>query len=382
MILTDKNRNIVYCYIAYVMTAVFTIEYIHFILRCLKFGKYSCCNYVPLTAVNLMLFLSLYLNSRGKFLISKHLFFTTMILLFVKVSFLEINFFYPVEAIAALPLLFAITFIQRRYILFYSIILLITVVFLQTNFRCYDSHLYSFLVVTIISVSSVCLIYKLYSEKVMEIQKDSYNKLYNVTFSLLGRVSELKDDETQNHQERVGIIVKTLLKRMKTSSRYSSHITKHFMRDVINGSYLHDIGKIAIEDSILLKKGKYSKDEFNAMKLHTVIGADILNETREKSGMDIYDTAVDIVKYHHERWDGSGYPEGLKGREIPLAARIMAVADVYDALVSKRRYKKAFSHDEAYSIIVENSAKHFDPDVVKCFRKTHQDIYRKIRDLL
>ncbi len=114
--------------------------------------------------------------------------------------------------------------------------------------------------------------------------------------------------------------------------------------------------KLQLKIQYCLKKGKYTYDEYEEMKKHTLIGAEILSETRDKSGINIYDTAVDIVKHHHEKWDGTGYPDGLKGQEIPLSARIMAVADVYDALISKRRYKKSFYTSRS---IFNNSGKFF-----------------------
>ena len=378
----DNSREKTYTGINYLIFTLITLENVRLILYCLNFSKPTCCNIVPLLIINILFAVSFYLMKIKSYDISKHIFSSSLLLLFIWLCFSDISFFLKKEIIIAFPLLLIVSFKRRRYIFIYSAALLFVIYLLQKYYTVYNNIEYSIILFTVTLLSSIAFIYKLYNEKLNKIEVESYYKLYDTTFSLLGRISELKDDETQYHQERVGIIIKILLKRMKKSSRYSKYITKDFIKDVINGSFLHDIGKIAIGDSILLKSGKYNINEYEEMKKHTIIGAEILIETRNKSGINIYDTAVDIVKYHHEKWDGTGYPDGLKGQNIPLSARIMAVADVYDALISKRRYKKAFSHEDAYSIIVENSSKHFDPDIVKIFKKTHRDIYSSIRRLL
>jgi len=140
---------------------------------------------------------------------------------------------------------------------------------------------------------------------------------------------------------------------------------------------LHDIGKVGIPDSILLKPGKLSAEEYEMMKKHTIIGADTLAEVRDKYPDNRFlKLGISIARYHHERWDGTGYPEGLSGTAIPLSARIMAIVDVYDALRSNRVYKEAYSHEESLSIIKEGRNKHFDPVIVDVFVENEAEINR------
>jgi len=131
---------------------------------------------------------------------------------------------------------------------------------------------------------------------------------------------------------------------------------------------LHDIGKVAISDNILLKPGKLTKEEFEEMKKHTTIGEQTIKAAQERlEDPGLLDVAREIAGGHHEKWDGSGYPRGLKGKEIPLSARMMAIADVYDALISKRPYKEPFPYDEVFDIIKKGSGTHFDPELVDVF---------------
>ncbi|MCD4744135.1 MAG: HD domain-containing protein, partial [Desulfobacteraceae bacterium] len=138
--------------------------------------------------------------------------------------------------------------------------------------------------------------------------------------------------------------------------------------DIYQSSILHDIGKVGIKDSILLKPGKLTEEEFETIKHHTIIGGDAISSIELQIKVRSFLTlARDIAYSHHERWDGSGYPKGLKGEAIPLSARITAVADVYDALTSERPYKKAFSHQKSMDIIISDSGKHFDPNIIEAF---------------
>jgi HD-GYP domain-containing protein (c-di-GMP phosphodiesterase class II) len=150
------------------------------------------------------------------------------------------------------------------------------------------------------------------------------------------------------------------------------------MADVYRSAPLHDIGKIRISDMILNKPGKLTDEEFALMKKHTVYGGDVIEKTRPASGDISYlDVAKDLATYHHEWWNGRGYPEGLKGEEIPLSARIMAVADVFDALISKRCYKDGFSFEKSMDIIREESGTHFDPLVAGAFLNASDEV-RKV----
>jgi putative two-component system response regulator len=155
---------------------------------------------------------------------------------------------------------------------------------------------------------------------------------------------------------------------MASMPKYAGIIDDEFVHLVYQTSPLHDIGKVGIPDSILLKPGRYSDDEFELMKAHTTIGAETLDAALAQNPKARFlQVAREIAAAHHERYDGRGYPLGLSGEEIPLSARIVAVADVYDALTSKRVYKDAFAHHVARNIILKDSGTHFDPDVVDAF---------------
>lgn len=185
----------------------------------------------------------------------------------------------------------------------------------------------------------------------------------------LATVVEERDESTGNHISRMEEYVRALIDRIKTEKRYEK-LTDEFFEDVIHASPLHDIGKIKIPDAILNKPGKLTPEEFEIMKKHAVYGAEIVRKTlQDVEGETYYRIAYNLTKHHHERFDGKGYPDGLKGEEIPLEARIMALADVYDALISERVYKKAFSKEKARAILEEGSGTQFDPELTALFLK-------------
>lgn len=188
-----------------------------------------------------------------------------------------------------------------------------------------------------------------------------------VIFSL-ARLVESRDSETGNHLERIRHYCKALTKAILKSDNPPKEIDTLFLDNIFLTSPLHDIGKIGIPDYILLKPGELDDQEFQIMKRHSVIGFETLNEALEKyPKADYLRMSAEIALSHHERFDGTGYPNGLKGEEIPLSARIVALADVYDALVTKRIYKEAYQHDVAKSIIEKEREKDFDPIVVDAF---------------
>lgn len=181
-------------------------------------------------------------------------------------------------------------------------------------------------------------------------------------------IIEARDGITGLHIKNTGNLVKVLVNIMAKDDRYSSIITPDYAQMVADAAHLHDIGKVAIPDSILQKKGKLTDEEFAIMKTHPQEGAKILDNTIKGFESDAYyQIAHDMALYHHERFDGKGYPEGISGTDIPLAARIMAVADVYEALRSKRHYKDGFSKEKSMSIIRENIGTQFDPDIAAIF---------------
>lgn len=184
----------------------------------------------------------------------------------------------------------------------------------------------------------------------------------------LAKLAESRDSDTGAHLERIREYSRVLTEQLSTTDKYKDVIDGDYIRTVYATSPLHDIGKVGIPDSILLKPGRLTKEEFEIMKSHTVIGFETLRSAvRNNPSAKFYRFAQDIVLNHHERWDGNGYPNGLAGEDIPLCGRIVSVADVYDALTTKRVYKDAFSHEKARSIILEGSGSAFDPDIVDAF---------------
>lgn len=190
----------------------------------------------------------------------------------------------------------------------------------------------------------------------------------------LAKLSESRDPETGHHLERVQCYSRLLTTELMKSPKYGAQIDPEYVRLIYQTSPLHDIGKVAIPDAVLRKPGRLSAEEYAVMQQHALAGADTLNAALERfPEVRFLTVARDIAATHHEKWDGSGYPAGLKGEEIPLAGRIVAVADVYDALTSKRVYKEAFTHETARTIIIGESGKHFDPDVVAAFVRVETD---------
>lgn len=195
-----------------------------------------------------------------------------------------------------------------------------------------------------------------------------------VTVFALAKLAESRDPETGAHLERVQHYCKLLGDELAKNPKYKDTIDDEFIRLLFQTSPLHDIGKVGIPDSVLLKPGKLTPDEFEVMKKHTCIGEQTLQAALDKfPGAMFLQMARDIAAAHHERFDGSGYPRKLAGEQIPLAARIVAVADVYDALTSKRIYKAAEDHSRAMEIIVEGQGTQFDPDAIDAFKGLAQE---------
>lgn len=193
----------------------------------------------------------------------------------------------------------------------------------------------------------------------------------------MSKLAESRDPETGAHLERMREYCRLLAGQLARTPRYARLIDDDFIENIYAASPLHDIGKVGVDDSVLLKPGKLDEKEWVQMKLHPVIGADTLREVdRQHPGNAFIRTGIDIAEGHHEKWDGSGYPYGKKGEDIPLEARILALGDVYDALTSRRCYKEAFSHERSRSIIEEGEGSHFDPAVVEAFRAVEPEFYR------
>ncbi|MDR2581825.1 MAG: response regulator [Fibromonadaceae bacterium] len=197
--------------------------------------------------------------------------------------------------------------------------------------------------------------------------------LYENIVSILADVVESRDNSTGGHIERTTIQTKILIEALLEHNVYTDELSDWNADLVASSARLHDLGKIAIPDSILNKPGELTPEEYEIMKRHVAAGEDILNKVISKTKEELFwHKAKLFASYHHERWNGTGYPRGLKGMEIPLHGRILALIDVYDALVSERPYKKAFTHEKAVEIIMSESGKHFDPKISEVFYKVHK----------
>ncbi|MBI4579786.1 MAG: response regulator [Planctomycetes bacterium] len=218
-----------------------------------------------------------------------------------------------------------------------------------------------------------------------QIRLEERNEARDAINLAFAKLAERRDPETGLHLERVRGYCRILGTALAGKPGFSS-ITRSFIESMWRLSPLHDIGKVGIPDHILQKPGKLTAEEFEIMKRHSVIGGDTIRAVIEQGrSQDFLQMAMEIAYYHHEKYDGSGYPYGLRGDAIPLCARIMAVADVYDALTSRRVYKPPFPHEKACQIIYEGAGKHFDPTLVEVFREREQefaDLARHLADVL
>ena len=193
--------------------------------------------------------------------------------------------------------------------------------------------------------------------------------IQDVTIQAMASLAETRDNETGNHIRRTQHYVRLLAELLRDHPRFNPFLNDDSIRQLFRSAPLHDIGKIGIPDHILLKPGRFTPEEFEIMKTHTTLGRDAIQRAEDQLGLsvDFLRMAKEIAYSHQEKWDGSGYPQGLVGEEIPMSARLMAVADVYDALISRRVYKAGMPHEQAVEIIRQGRASHFDPDVCDVF---------------
>ena len=218
-------------------------------------------------------------------------------------------------------------------------------------------------------------------EHLVKVRTYEVLKTQKTTIFALSRLAEKRDNETGDHLHRMRNYCILLAQLLKYSGR-DEHISNQFLRDIYDSSILHDIGKVGIPDHILLKPGALTPEEFEVIKTHTTIGYDSLKEPSADLGENSFlDMAKDIILYHHERWDGKGYPHRLKEDGIPLAARIVSIGDVYDALTSRRPYKEAMSHQDAVGIM-KNEGFKFDPVLMNLFLENHGDFDRIRRQFM
>jgi putative two-component system response regulator len=216
--------------------------------------------------------------------------------------------------------------------------------------------------------------YNLHLEELVAEQVRDISRAQIGTIFALSNLAESRDPETGEHLERVQEYCLALARELGKREKYAQVVTPAFIETLVAASPLHDIGKVGIPDHILLKPDKLTDEEFVVMKTHTTLGAATLRAVDEKHpGNNFIQVGIEIVENHHEKWDGSGYPYGRAGEAIPLSGRIVALADVYDALRSRRCYKPSFSHEKSRDIIVEGRGRHFDPDMVDCFLETQDE---------
>ncbi len=214
-------------------------------------------------------------------------------------------------------------------------------------------------------------------ESQLEHNADEVIRTQNAAIFTLARLAEYRDHDTGAHLERMRIFSLMLVDTLKKNSPHWEQITDGYVFSLSLSSILHDIGKVGIPDAILLKTGRLTRQEFDVMKTHTIIGANALAAAEKNlPPQSFLGMGREICLCHHERWDGKGYPRGLKCEEVPLSARIITLADVYDSLTSRRPYKQAYSHEVARDYIVSSSERHFDPAVVEAFLEGEAEFRR------
>ncbi len=198
-------------------------------------------------------------------------------------------------------------------------------------------------------------------------------------FDTLARLTELRDSDTGGHVKRISDFTRIIALAMKKQPQYAEIMTETYIKNLVFSSILHDIGKIGMDDDLLKSTSIYTPDERKRMQKHTIFGSQLLHEIKiAHPNMGFLDLAVSIARSHHEKYDGTGYPDGLKGEHIPLEARVVAIADVFDALISKRAYKASFPLQKTLEIIRNESGKHFDPQIVSIMFESLNLILKKV----
>ncbi|MDL2231678.1 response regulator [Porphyromonadaceae bacterium OttesenSCG-928-L07] len=225
--------------------------------------------------------------------------------------------------------------------------------------------------------------YRKHLEEEVDIRTSQLLRTQDAVLSMLAKMTEVRDNDTGTHIKRTTSYTRMLVDHLKQLDIPNYRIEPTYGKNIINAAKLHDIGKIAVGDEILLKTGKLTPEEFDRIKQHTVYGAQVIDEAISDLGDSGSFLAVarEIIISHHEKWDGSGYPHQLKGEEIPLSGRIMAIADVYDALITQRPYKPAFTHEVAIETIFNEAGTHFDPYLVE-YCKDVITAFKDVSDIL
>ncbi|MEY3360247.1 MAG: hypothetical protein RLZZ537_629 [Pseudomonadota bacterium] len=215
-----------------------------------------------------------------------------------------------------------------------------------------------------------------YLENEVQMRTREIAALQEVTVQVVTSLAETRDQETGKHIRRTQLYVKALAEKLQSHPRFAASLGTLEIDAIYKSAPLHDIGKVGIPDRILLKPGKLTAEEFEIMKTHTTLGYEAIVHTEQELGVNVgfLRYAKEIALSHQEKWDGSGYPQGLSGDAIPVSARLMAIADVYDALISRRVYKEPYPHDRAIAILKEGRGSHFDPDVLDAFLDIESEV--------
>ena len=217
-------------------------------------------------------------------------------------------------------------------------------------------------------------------ESQVTLRRDENQRLQDVSLRALASLASTRDNETGNHILRTQGYVRVLCEHLAARGRHPDVLSPDGIRFITMAAPLHDIGKVGIPDNILLKPGALDDDEWRIMRTHAEMGAEAIRRAMAEDGGDTRPfgfllAAIEIAHFHHEKWDGSGYPQGLKGDAIPLAARLMALADVFDALISRRVYKPPYPVEEAVDIILQGRGTHFDPELVDAFVEQKDEFF-------
>lgn len=227
--------------------------------------------------------------------------------------------------------------------------------------------------------------YKTDMEKKVQEKTEEIKAIQQSVIENLASIIECRDSDSGQHVRRTSAYVELIAKELQKEGVFPAILTDDYINRLVRAAALHDIGKISVPDQILNKPGKLNREEFEIIKRHTTVGGALIRESlRGVETEEDMDIAEQIALYHHEKWDGTGYPKQLQEEEIPLCARIMAIADVFDALISRRCYKEAYTTDEAFSIIKDSKERHFDPRITDVFLKNRpaiEKIIKKFNDL-
>lgn len=338
---------------------------------------------VVYTFVLLLIFLSLVVMKYKSLAVGMHLYFTVSFLgtLFFQIFRVDSDSYFSIYLILFLYFVALAIFLMEEPVN----IAFVTLFSLGMAYEIYFDSALGFLRGTFSILFLFLTVLILYEAKkwlsnLSEYKIDSLKKMHDATIRILGKVSEIRDEETTSHLHRVEVMIEELILCLIESGQYKDYLTQGYLEDIKSAAFLHDIGKMGLPDRILNKEGSLTEEEFTIIKTHTIIGHSLLVEAKKEIEEEsIYDLALEIARHHHEKWDGTGYPDNLRGVTIPLSARIMAIVDVYDALISKRPYKEAFSHEKAIGIIKERSGTHFDPIIAQVFLENECRIKMRIK---